>query len=159
MNAPPWRAHVARRLDLIAVEALDGVVDREHHQKHIGIGKAGTERHALADEVDGRFDNAETDQNAIYDAARPKNDAKGESAENLVDPIGNDQRHSEDAGHAAPGDLREIEGDRVAQDEVEDGDEDRGNQCSPEHGEVETVVAVGIAGIAEQEIAVVGERV
>ena len=40
------------RLDLVVVEALDGVVEREHHDQQVGIGEAGIEGDVEADAAD-----------------------------------------------------------------------------------------------------------
>ena len=54
--------------------------------------------------------------------------------------------------------LRQVVGDRVADHEVEQGDQRRRDQGAAEDGEVDVVPAFRIARKAEQEIAVVGER-
>ena len=58
MDAPPRRAEIARGLDLIAVERLDGVVEREHHDQHVGVGEARIERDVRAEEIDRLMDEA-----------------------------------------------------------------------------------------------------
>ncbi len=59
MDMPPRRAQIARRLDLILVEALDGVVERKNHHQEIGIGKPDVEPDVGAEEIERRIDDAE----------------------------------------------------------------------------------------------------
>src|SRR3546814_13053326 len=56
MDMPPRRAEIAGGLDLVAVGALDRVVQREHHHQQVGIGQPGIEPDIEAEEVDRRVD-------------------------------------------------------------------------------------------------------
>jgi hypothetical protein len=65
VDAPPRRAEVPRRLDLILVQALDRIVEREDHHQEVGIGQADIEAGVAAQEIDRRIDQAETHHGLI----------------------------------------------------------------------------------------------
>ena len=53
MDVPPGRAEIARRLDLVAVERLQRIVEREHHDEDVGVGEPRIERDVGAEKIDG----------------------------------------------------------------------------------------------------------
>ena len=60
VDVQPGCSHVARRLDLILVETLDGVVEREDHQQDVGVAETGIERDVVRYEVVGLIDDPGT---------------------------------------------------------------------------------------------------
>src|SRR5215510_677056 len=53
MTTNRWICHeVARRLDLVVVEALDRAVEREHHHEQVGVAQARIHADVEAEEID-----------------------------------------------------------------------------------------------------------
>ena len=70
----------SRRLQLVLVQAFDGVVDREDHQQDVGVAETGIERDIYTDEVDWLVPQSESHTDRINDARRPEQDSERERA-------------------------------------------------------------------------------
>jgi hypothetical protein len=98
-------------------------------------------------------------QHGVDDPGIAEDDAEREGAQNLVDPVGNDERDGDGPRAAARRRLGQVIGDRIADREVEDGDHRCGHDGAGKHPEVDEIPAVGVAGVPEQEELVVVEGV
>src|SRR3546814_18942309 len=68
-----------------------------------------------------------------------RSDAEREGAQDLVDPERQDEQQDHRAREAALGHLGDVVGDRIAEREVDQGDEDRGDDGAQEDLQMEVV--------------------
>ena len=66
----------------------------------------------------------------------PKITRKREGAQDLVDPVRHDQQQQQEPQPRRAGDLRHVVGERIADGEIEHGDEDAGDDGQEEGLEV-----------------------
>ena len=121
------------------IECLDGVVHREDHQQDIGVGQAKIERDIGADEIHRHVPKPHLHPHRVDHTRGPKQHPKGESAQDFIDPIGEDQAdHHQPRGHAF-GPMGKDIGDGVTDQYVNQGDDGGGQERTPQNDQIQRV--------------------
>ena len=114
VDAQPAGAQVPRRLDLVAVQRFDGVVEREDHEQDVDIHHADDHPAVAAEEAPRLVDDAKIQQDRVQRPVEGQDDVPGEGAQQFVDPEGHDQHQDQQRQPPLRRHLRQIEGDRIA---------------------------------------------
>jgi hypothetical protein len=122
VHLPALGAEVARRGDLVVLQAVHRGVEREHHNEDVGVDHADEHAGAAGHEGDGRLDQPHRQQRAVEDAVVAEDEEPGEGAQHLVDPEGDGEAEQQHRRGVAPHDLGEVPGDGVADRQRPGGD-------------------------------------
>ena len=133
----PGRAvEILARLDERGVHALEGGVDRQHHQREVAIEEPADDGPPRAEELHGRIAlHAEVAEPAVDDAVVTEQDDPREHADQVVHEPRQDQHHHEQVPHATAI-ARDHVRRRIADDHADQRGDGRERQRAEERRQV-----------------------